>query len=429
MREVVFAAALALLLGVSVPVFAQESQIESLRSSVQSAPASAAASLALGRALRLAGRFAQAQAELRRGATLANGPVSPLLVPLRWELARVQMDRRDVVSARSVCALLGGQRGAAAEGHACAADVQLVWLRATEALGETAAALAIDPQCYEAKVAEGRAEELALDSAKSQAAFRSAVAWRPEGVEAHIGLGRVLRRAGKATEALVELRKAVELDPHGPDALYELAMALAPSEESSALLERATAERPAFADAWLALGTQELSAGHVVEARKAAEAAVRNDAKSVSPHILLGNVALGDRRLDDAIREGEAALRILANSAAAELLVADAHAQKGEIDRALEAYQGAWGLDRSDPTPLVHASLACHAAARDTSARAFAVKVTQEFPDWGAGWAALGDALVGQGERPGARDAYAKALSKGGEFDRGAVQDKLAKLR
>ena len=75
----------------------------------------------------------------------------------------------------------------------------------------------------------------------------------------------------------------------------------------------------------------------------------------------------------------------MANSAAATMLVADGQAKKGELDLALEAYQAAWGLDHGDPTPLVHASEACHTGGRDTSARAFGIKATQEFPKWGPG--------------------------------------------
>jgi cytochrome c-type biogenesis protein CcmH/NrfG len=112
------------------------------------------------------------------------------------------------------------------------------------------------------------------------------------------------------------------------------------------------------------------------------------------------------------------------------LLTADAYAMKGEIDPAVEAYQTAWGLDHKDPTALVHASQACHAASRDTSARAFGAKVAQEFPNWAPGWVALGDALVGQKEPKDARDAYRKALAvSDGAIDRGAVAQKLAALR
>ena len=407
---------------------AQESQLDSFRAAAKANATDPAASLALGRALRRAGHFTEAVAELHRGYAFAAAKPR-LLADLHWEVARVQMDKHDFFQARAECGAFAKIHGASADGHACTADAHLVWQRATEALAETAAALAEDPNCYEAKIAEGRAYELELDAEKSQTAFRTAIGWRADGVEAHLGLGRVLLRSGAAGEGIAELRRAVELDPHGPDALYELARALPPGVESRHLLESATKERASFAEAWLALGAQELDAGMIAQARSAAEAAAHNDAKSVAPHVLFGKVALADGRTDDAIKEGEVALKILANSASAKLLIADANAKKGEIDRALEAYQAAWGLDRSDPTPLVHASEACHVAGRDTSARAFGVKATQEFPNWGPGWEALGDALVGQSEKRAAQDAYSKALSTNGPVDRGEVQKKMSTLR
>jgi tetratricopeptide (TPR) repeat protein len=196
------------------------------------------------------------------------------------------------------------------------------------------------------------------------------------------------------------------------------------------LFERATRERPSFADAWLALGTQQLAAGNLAGAKDSADAAVKADSSNVAGLVLAGKVALAGDRPDDALRDAKAALKLVANSAAAMLLVADSNAKKGEVDLALEAYQTAWGLDHSDPSPLVHASQACHAAARDTSARAYGAKAAQEFPNFAPGWAALGDALVGQKEMGPARDAYRKALAASdGSIDRGAIAQKLAALQ
>ncbi|HEY4016586.1 MAG TPA: tetratricopeptide repeat protein [Polyangiaceae bacterium] len=412
---------------------AQESTVDALRATARTNANDPQAALAFGRALRRAGRPGEAIAELRRGVGLA-GARADTLAALGWEIARVQGDRHDFFQMLAACRAIGGRAekvapDLAAQRHACAADAHLVRERGTEALSETAQALALDPQSYEAKVAEGRAEDLELDVGKSEAAFRAAIALRPDGVDAHLMLGHLLVKAGRKDEGIAELRRAVSLDADGPEALYELGVALAPSPESAALLEHSTRERPLFAGAWLELGGQELAAGRVSEAKRAAEAAVRDDGKSVAPRVLLGKVALADSRFDDALKQGDAALKILANSAPAELLVADADAKKGDIDRALEAYQSAWGLDRGDPTPLVHAAEACHAAGRDTSARAYGVKVTSEFPDWAPGWAVFGDALAAQGEKAAARDAYAKALATKGPIDRDAVQKKLAALR
>ncbi|MDP9037307.1 MAG: tetratricopeptide repeat protein [Myxococcota bacterium] len=404
----------------------QESQLASLRAAANGPGADPATSLALGRALRRAGHPAEALRELRRG-VLAAGASRDLAVALRWELARARFDEHDFAQAMQACKALGALPGAVAEGLACAADAHLVWQRATEALTQTAAALAKDPSCYEAKLAEGRARDLTLDVAASEDAFRTAVAWQPERPEAHFWLGRLLLHDGdgRKSDAVAELRAAVRLDPSSPEALYELAEAVSPGDESVGLLERATRERPSFTEAWLALAPQELAGGRVANAKRSAEEALRHDPGKVEPHLLLGRIALAEGRSDDAIEQGAAVLKILPSSAAAKLLIADANAKKGEIDRALEAYQAAWGLDHRDPTPLVRASAACHSAGRDTSARAFAVRATEEFPRWAPAWLALGDALAAQNEREAAREAYRKALSAEGAIDRAALNRKL----
>ena len=182
---------------------------------------------------------------------------------------------------------------------------------------------------------------------------------------------------------MTELRRAVQLDPDGPDGLFELGQAVAPGAESLRLLEHAVRERASFTEAWLALGSQLLAAGRTADAKKAAIAAVHEDPSGVAPKILVGKVALAEGRADDAVRAGEAALKIMANSAPAKLLVADGNASKGEIDLALEAYQAAWGLDHGDPTPLVHAAEACHAAGRDTSAQGLRAQGRAGVPEVG----------------------------------------------
>lgn len=427
MRGLTFAVVMVASCTLGQAAIAQESQVSGLQAAAKSSPTDPSAALALGRALRRAGHPVQALAELRRGIGVSAAHPD-VLVQLHWEVARTQVDRRDFAQAMTACQVLGKLPGAAAEGHACAAEAHLVWQRSTEALDETALALAKDPKCYEAKLAEGKAYEFAVDPVKAEASLRAATTLKSDGVEAHVVLGRLLVRNGRHDEGVSELRQALQMDPNGPDALYELGVALAPSAESLSTLDHATRERPSFSDAWLALGNQELAAGRLIEARRAGDAALHADSSSVGPYVLLGKVALADNRPEDAIHAGEAALKLVANSAPAKLIIADGDAKQGELDLALEAYQAAWGLDHSDPTPLVHAAEACHAGGRDTSARAFGLKAAQEFPKWGPAWAVLGDALAAQGEKPSARDAYQKALAGEGPVDRNAVQRKLSAL-
>ncbi|HEX4445344.1 MAG TPA: tetratricopeptide repeat protein [Polyangiaceae bacterium] len=417
---------------------AQESTLDAYRSASRANPGDPAAALAYGRALRRAGHVPEALSELHRG--LAVGASKPdVAARLHWEVTRAYADRHDLPRATASCKELerktGGGPGAPVSvpttaSHGCVAVAYLSWQRATEALSEAQAALDKDPTAYDAKVAEGRAYELQLKPTDAEAAFRAALAMRGDNEDAHVALGRVLSKEGKRDEGVAELRHALQLDPADPEALFELGSALAPGAESLTFLDRATRERPAFPEAWLALGTQQLTANDLAVAKDAADAAVKSDPGSVAALVLAGKVALAQGRVDDALRSGQAALKIVPNNAAAVLLVADGDARKGDIDAALEAYQSAWGLDHGDPAPLVRASEACHAATRDTSARAFGAKAAQEFPNWAPAWAALGDALVGQKEAQAARDAYRKALAvPDGSIDRASVSQKLAALR
>ena len=57
------------------------------------------------------------------------------------------------------------------------------------------------------------------------------------------------------------------------------------------------------------------------------------------------------------------------------------------------------------------------------------MKATQEFPQWGPGWAAFGDALAGDHEIAHARAAYESALKSGGPIDAAAVRRKMALLK
>jgi tetratricopeptide (TPR) repeat protein len=304
-----------------------------------------------------------------------------------------------------------------------------LWRLASEALPETALALANGTRSYEAKVTEGLAYELQVMDAEAEASFRTAITWRREASEAHVCLGRLLVRTRRGDEGIAELRRAVEVDPNGPEPAYELALALPTNAEAAGLLEKAVHERTGYAFALQRLAEVDLELGRVAPARQAADAAIKTSPTEPAVHIVSGRVALAEGKPDDALKAGLKALGMLSNSARAKLLVADAYAAKGEIDLAVEAYQAAYGLDPGDPSALVHASIACHAQGRDTSARAFGERATHDFPAWGPGWVALGDALSAQGETGRARTAYDTALASSGPVDAPAVRAKLSALR
>jgi tetratricopeptide (TPR) repeat protein len=427
----VFPALAALVFASVVPTLAgaQESALDATKAAAHARAVDADAALAYGRALRRAGMTKEAAQELRRGLAFTSGKV-PLAIAIRFEIARTAIDSRNHAAAMAECRAIAPLAGGATPSHACLAEAHLMWRRASEALVETEAALAGGTQSFEAKVAEGRAYELELKEDEAEKAFREAIAWKPDAWEGHLALGHLLTHPGaRRAEGVAELKRAWQLDGNGPEVNYELGRSLGSTQEGAGMLRAAVHERPTFVEALRRLADVEMDLQNLPEARKAAEAALKTDPHDAGSHIVMGRVALAENKPDDAIKEGNAVAAIVANSAHAKMLIGDAYAKKGEVDLAVEAYQAAYGFDHAEPSSLVHASRACHAAGRETSAKAFAEKATKEFPDWAPGWVALGDTLVANKEVASARSAYETALRSRGPLDAAAVQAKLAALK
>jgi tetratricopeptide (TPR) repeat protein len=406
---------------------AQETSIDAAKSAAASSAGDAQASLAYGRALRRAGKYDAAIAELRRGVSVARA--ADALATLHWEIARVFIDKRDFPQSMVACKVVGAQTGQAARGHACTAEAHLLWRRGSEALTETAAALSGGNKLYEAKVAEARAHGIALKDADAETAFKEAISWKPDDPWAHFWYGRFLVDTGKNDAGVTELKTANTKDPADPETLYQLGRALGLQAEAAPYLDRAVKERLGFTAALVRQAEVLVALGRVADARKAADAALKTGVSDATIHVALGRVSLGEGKPDDALASAKTAQGIMPNSAGAKLLTADAYAAKKEIDLAVEAYQAAYGLDHSEPTALVHASTACLANGRTTSAKAFGEKATKEFPTWGPGWVALGDALTADKEPAAAKKAYESALGAKGPVDQAAVKAKIAALK
>ena len=432
--------ALALVLGVAFttaasahPAFAQESGVAEAQAKAKASPTSHEASLAYGQALRRAGHEVEALTELRRALAVTGGR-GEIAGRVEWEIARTFIARREFEPAMGTCRAMAKMplaSGADVASHVCAAEAHLLWRRGTEATVEVAEVAKVKTASVEvqyfAKLAGGRALELASKDADAEATYRDAIGIAESRPDAHVLLGTLLRRTGR--DGVPSLKKAVALDPHDAVAQLELGRSLAGGgAESIAALERAVAERPTFTDALRSLADGYVAANRLADAKKIVDAVLKAAPNDVATHVVSGRLALAEGRSDDAIKEGERASKLMPNDEPARLLVADAWAKKGEIDLAVEAYQAAFGLDHSDPAPLVNASQACLAAGRVTSAKAFGVRATKDFATNAAAWTALGDALAADRDVPGAKAAYETAKKSRG-VDAAAVERKISKLK
>jgi tetratricopeptide (TPR) repeat protein len=441
MRSTAVKKAVALVLGVAFTMAAsspqlasaQESGVAEAQAKAKATPMSPEASLAYGQALRRAGREAEALVELRRGLAVSGGK-GEIAGRMQWEIARTFIARREFEPAIATCRAMAKMplsAGADVASHVCAAEAHLLWRRGTEASAEVAevakAKSATAEVQYFAKLASGRALELASKDVEAEAAYRAAIGIAESRPDGHVLLGALLRRSGR--DGVPSLKKAVEIDSHDAAAQLELGRSLpAGSGESVAALERAVAERPTFTEALRSLADGYVAAQRLSDAKKIVETVLKLAPNDVATHVVAGRLALAEGRSDEAIKQGETASKLMPNDGPARLLVADAWAKKGEIDLAVEAYQAAFGLDHSDPSPLVNASQACLAAGRVTSAKAFGVRATKDFATNAGAWTALGDALAADRDVPGAKAAYETAKKSRG-VDAAAIDRKISKLR
>src|SRR5262249_44693561 len=147
-----------------------------------------------------------------------------------------------------------------------------------------------------------------------------------------------------------ELRKAQAADPADADVAFDLGQAidakgsLARAKDAQAAFANAVRIRPTFAAAQAELATASILVGDLATAERAATDAVKLDGNLVAARVALGRVRIAQGRWDEALTEGEAAKKLLPNASAGELVVADAHAGKGDVDLAVESYQKAFGL-------------------------------------------------------------------------------------
>ena len=431
MKQVPVVVALAAALSSVAPfAWAQAHRESAAREATVRNPSDANASLALGRVLRRAGAYDAALAELRRGSMLPAARAVPISTRMRREIALAYLDQGKFQPAMTACRQLLGLQGAEALAHVCIAETHMLHKRATEALPEIAKAQALSPALYEAKVVEGYARWQEGSTSQAEAAFRSAGAADSSRPEAWLGLGRFLLANTRKTEALDAFEKAVSADSEGPDALYALASGLPATERSATLLRQAVTGRPSFGAAHARLAEVLFGLSRLQDAEQEARASLQCPGVESDWHVILGEIQLRRGQAADALQAAQAALKLVANNARAKLLLADAHAARHDIDLAIEAWQASFNLAHTNPTPLVHGALGCLANQRETTAKAFADRATQGFPQHAPAWDAAGDVAAKAGDKTAARAAWTKAIAAtDGTVVRDAIRRKIATLK
>jgi tetratricopeptide (TPR) repeat protein len=234
--------------------------------------------------------------------------------------------------------------------------------------------------------------------ASAEGLCRQALRADPANKLAHYALGRALAGLGRSKESAEELAIGLDAkvryvdDPlgaelrsyrvgfHGQAAEAADLAARRRFAEAAALLAKIVAKRPEDAEMRSNLGAALLELGRVDEAVRELEAALALDETRFATHINLANALLRAGKPEDAMRHADRAVALGAHAARAHMARAQVLAAKEEFEEAYAALQRAVALDARDLTILVMLTEVCSRLDRIEEAEAWCRKAIEVDP-------------------------------------------------
>lgn len=396
-----------------------------LKAEAGKSPVSAEAGIALAVRLRHAALTAEALMVLNK--SLGKTTDADLITRIALEKVRVEIERGRMKQALAECEKM--KKGDQVVYHTCVSESYLLFRRGSLALPEAEAALNLKPKDYDATLAKGRALWIQGNADAAYPVLNDLIKTAPQEGEAYPYFAELLVGTGKNDEAVKLLRKGIQVAPEEARLRVMLGKLLPPGDEAAKLFKEATNLRQDYFDAYAGAGRLQLQLRQLDEAEKSLRKALTLNAKDADTLAALAEVFLLRPDLPEALKQARAALKILPSNGPAKLIEAEALAAGGDIDLAIEEYQAAYGLQRNNPDVLIRAARACAKYGRPTTAVAFAERATDDFPELGAAFDALGDVLVANGDKPAAKEAYAEAIKKSAPAEAAAIKKKLAALK
>lgn len=411
----------ALALGGAAPsTHAQD--LDALRTAANANRRDAAAQRAYGIALIRAERFNEAERVMRAAARLQDDSLESL-----YDVARVAFATGEYRKSRAACRALERKERNAVLTRVCRARAFLVWNRSGRAFEELEAAIAADPNHFEAQLAVGDANRLRHHVAEAEQAYRRAISIDGQRYEPHHGLGQLYAQAGRDQEAIAALRAAMQRDARVPQIWYQLATHVG-GDEGRRLLARAVAERPEWVQALVALADLERAAGDAA-ARGHYESALQQDERNAAAHVGLGTMLVDAGELDAAEPHLRRALELVPNSPDVALQLGKIAERRDDFREAFAQYRHAADLAPSRPVGLLYAAALALRTNRDVLATGYLDRYLQVHANGARALALYGDAMRARRDRAGAARYYERALQGEGEFDRARVQAALREVR
>jgi tetratricopeptide (TPR) repeat protein len=298
-----------------------------------SAPDSAREAVRRGEELRRKWDLARAESAFREAAAADPANLEAIV-----GLARIARARFDYAGAKQLLERAASYHPNSAEPHS---DMGMLYLAAEEpkrALEYFDRALRIEPTSEQAIIGLAGVALVQRDYSGAQSRLRAHVKRYPESGRAHAMMARALLEVEKNSEAETSARRAVEIDAYDADALQTLAFIKAADrkpDEARSLARRVLDMDPT------AVGARRLLSQYV-DGRAGYEQKV---AEAARKRYEQGQSLKREGKLEQAIREFEAALAIEPRYYRALLALADVWMRQGDPDRAATAARLALEVD------------------------------------------------------------------------------------
>jgi len=285
-----------------------------------------------GVALLAEGRFAEAEAEFRRGLEVA--PDAPMLVfnlamalELQGRTAEAEPELRRVLDTpmtrRMAGNLLAGillERGELDEAERLLRDV-----------------LAVEPGAADVRTTLGQVLDRAGRTEEARTELRRAAELDPDAAMPRNHLGSIARRSGDLDAAERWYESAIEADPYFMGAYNNLALVYQDRgqlDRAADLYARALAKAPENADVLNNLGSLHYARGEMEDARRYWLRSAAADADEPSPLNNLAGIEITEGRLDEAERLLQRALVLDPGYGDARINLALVRAARGDLDGA-----------------------------------------------------------------------------------------------
>jgi tetratricopeptide (TPR) repeat protein len=289
-------------------------------------------------------------------------------------------------------------------------------------------AVSTDPKSADARLALANFYWVSSRLPEAEATLKQALALEPENLMVNRALAAFCVRTRRPADAEPYLATVARVT-HDPEAIVTLAdyyVAMGRTADAKTLLEKLAEDKASYGIARAKLASLAYSESGAAAAHKILDELLQKDPANVQALILSARLYTTERKLDAAIKQGQAAVAADPRSADAHLVLGSAYRQRGQLEDASSTLRDALKADPTAVPIMLQLAELEHMRGNLSAALQFAEQATKNEPRNPTARFVYGEMLVESGEFSLAEEAF-RPLAEANP-DSAAVHAELARL-